>query len=224
MEGKGRNLIITDDGSHSIVLDGTAVSYHSLKGAIQESQHVFIGAGLKEALRIFPDQQLNILEMGFGTGLNAFLTAIATLRSEAPIRYWGLEAYPLDMSLAVALNYPEQLGHEDLFNNIQLAPWNAQAPIHENFILRKETTDLLNYTTVDRFHLVYFDAFAPEVQPELWTEDVFQQLANLMQPGAILTTYCSKGSVRRAMEVAGLQVEKLSGPPGKREMVRARKA
>jgi tRNA U34 5-methylaminomethyl-2-thiouridine-forming methyltransferase MnmC len=178
---------------------------------------------LNRALQTFPGQQVNILEMGFGTGLNAFLTANATLTSPVPIRYWALEAFPLEMSLAVALNYPEQLGHEDLFNNIQLAPWNAQAPIHENFILRKEAVDLLSYKTADRFHLVYFDAFAPEVQPELWTEAVFRQLATLMYERAILVTYCSKGSVRRAMKAAGLQVEKIPGPPGKREMVRARK-
>jgi tRNA U34 5-methylaminomethyl-2-thiouridine-forming methyltransferase MnmC len=223
MIGGERSLFITDDGSHSVIIEELNVSFHSKHGAIQESQHVYINAGLHEALRAFPHQRLNILEVGFGTGLNAFLTAIETKENPAPIRYWGIEAYPLDMGMAVALNYPDQLGHEDLFNTIQLAPWNAQAPVHENFILLKQAEDLMEYDCKDRFHLIYFDAFSPEAQPEIWTEEVFQKLFACTCPRGMLVTYCSKSVVRKAMQAAGWKVEKLAGPWGKREMIRAKK-
>jgi tRNA U34 5-methylaminomethyl-2-thiouridine-forming methyltransferase MnmC len=223
MRAGERNLIITDDGSHSIQVEDMNVCYHSKHGAIQESKHVFIKAGLHEALQTFPHQRLNILEVGFGTGLNAFLTAIETKENSAPIRYWGIEAFPLEMSTAVALNYPDQLGNEDLFNAIQLAPWSVQVPVHEQFILLKHAEDILSFDCKDRYHLIYFDAFSPEAQPELWTEDVFRKLFECTLTRGMLVTYCSKSAIRRSMQAAGWKVEKIQGPWGKREMVRAKK-
>lgn len=221
MNSSQRQLILTDDGSHSVVMRDMNVTYHSTHGAIRESQHVFIGAGLNRVKEIFPHEPLHMLEMGFGTGLNAFLTAIEAYRHPYPISYSAIEAYPLEMATAAALNYPDYLGHEDIFSNLHVAPWNAAVSIHDSFSIYKLATDLLDYTCRDKFHLIYFDAFAPEAQPQLWTEAVFHKLAGCMHPGGILVTYCSKGIVRRAMQAAGWQVAKLPGPPGKREMVRA---
>ncbi len=223
MAAEGRKLIITDDGSHSVLVEETGITYHSRHGAIRESQHVFINAGLRAVQQAFPGELISLLEVGFGTGLNAFMTAIDAVTSDHPVRYTALDAYPLELGTSILLNYPEQLGHEDLFNGIQLATWNALAPIHERFALHKISTDLLQFTCREQFQLIYFDAFAPEVQPELWTQEVFSQLADCTQPGGLLVTYCSKSTARRAMQAAGWQVEKLAGPPGKREMVRARK-
>lgn len=216
-----RRLIETEDGSHTVLVEDSGVTYHSTHGAIQESQHVFIQAGLHAAQKAFPGEHLRILEMGFGTGLNAFMTAIEALRSDVPIRYTAIEAFPLALATAISLNYPERLGHEVLFNAIHLATWNSLSHIHETFSIKKRDKDLLHYQPAEQQHLIYFDAFAPEAQPELWTEAVFAKLAEHTIAKGILVTYCSKGKVRRAMQAAGWKVEKLPGPPGKREMVRA---
>jgi tRNA U34 5-methylaminomethyl-2-thiouridine-forming methyltransferase MnmC len=182
---------------------------------------VFIEAGLHAVQKSFPGEHLRILEMGFGTGLNAFMTAIEALRSDVAIRYTAIEAFPLDLATAISLNYPEQLGHEGLFNAIHLATWNTLSHIHETFNLKKREVDLLHFMPAEKYHLIYFDAFAPEAQPELWTEAVFAMLAENTEEHGLLVTYCSKGIVRRAMQAAGWKVEKLPGPKGKREMVRA---
>jgi tRNA U34 5-methylaminomethyl-2-thiouridine-forming methyltransferase MnmC len=201
-------------------MEASGVTYHSTRGAIQESQHVFMEAGLHAVRKIFPEQPLNILEMGFGTGLNAFMTAIEALHS-SPIYYTSLETSPLPPDVAGALNYYDRLGHGALFTDIQQAPWDTDVRIHDTFLLHKKIADLLSFSSELHYHLIYFDAFAPEAQPELWTEDIFRKLAACTTKGGMLTTYCSKGTVRRAMQAAGWKVEKLPGPPGKREMVRA---
>jgi tRNA U34 5-methylaminomethyl-2-thiouridine-forming methyltransferase MnmC len=221
MQDGRRTLILTDDGSHSILVRDLDVTYHSTHGAIQESIHVFIEAGLKAVGSVFPDKALSILEMGYGTGLNVFLTALETLEYQQPVRYLGLEAFPLEMGTAASLNYPDRLGHEEIFNTIQIAPWGSPVSVHDHFSILKMAVPLESYVCMDRFHLVYFDAFAPEAQPQLWTEAVFRRISQCMCPGGALVTYCSKGDVRRALTQAGWRVEKLKGPPGKREMVRA---
>lgn len=221
MKDGRRKLILTDDGSHSILVRDLDVTFHSTHGAIQESMHVFINAGLMAVREAFPDMPLSILEMGYGTGLNAFLTAIETRNFRHPVRYLGLEAFPLEMGTAASLNYPDQLGHEELFNTIQIASWGSPVSVHDYFSISKQAISLEAYLCMDRFHLIYYDAFAPEAQPQLWTEEVFRKLSQCMYPGGALVTYCSKGDVRRAMQRAGWRVEKLKGPPGKREMVRA---
>ncbi|MCU7548516.1 tRNA (5-methylaminomethyl-2-thiouridine)(34)-methyltransferase MnmD [Chitinophagaceae bacterium LB-8] len=218
-----REIIVTKDGSHTVAIPEMNVTYHSHHGAIQESMHVFIETGLVYLLSQ-PEQQktqLRIFEMGFGTGLNAFLTAIEGEKRKAHIYYTAVEKYPLSVVEANSLNYQLVLGQQDLFERLHHCPWGVDHTINKYFTLRKEQTDILSFTAQESFHLVYFDAFAPSAQPELWTEDVFRKLFDIMVEGGVLVTYCSKGSVRRAMQAAGFVVTKLAGPPGKREIVRA---
>lgn len=221
MNDQARILMLTEDGSHTVSVPGMNVTFHSRHGAIQESRHIFLEAGLSYACERFPAQAISILEIGFGTGLNAFLTAIEAKKREFHVHYTSIESNPLEMGMAAALNYPDQLGSEELFSEIQHASWNEVQKIHEHFILRKAFTTLAGFDSREKYHLVYFDAFAPEAQPELWTEQVFRQIGFLMHEGGLLVTYCSKSVVRRAMQAAGWTVTKIPGPKGKREMVRA---
>jgi tRNA U34 5-methylaminomethyl-2-thiouridine-forming methyltransferase MnmC len=216
-----RKIITTGDGSHSIFIPDLNVTYHSINGAIQESKHVFIEAGLNFILSNSKSQTLNIFEMGFGTGLNAFLTAIEADKRKLKIHFTALEKFPVSVEEVKALNYTEHLQQPELFQKIHTCEWNEEVTISECFSLRKEKASLLNYLTSQLFNLIYYDAFAPAAQPELWTNEIFQKLFGLLQPNGVLVTYCSKGNVRRAMIAVGFKVEKLKGPPGKREMVRA---
>lgn len=219
-----RAIISTKDGSHTVQVPGWNVTYHSHHGAIQESMHVFIEAGLVPMLTQPTSQPLHIFEMGFGTGLNAFLTAIEAGKHRKPIHYTAIEQFPLSKKEASELNYPTILHHNNLFQKIHECGWKEDVPISDFFTLRKENADLVNYSTDQQFNLVYYDAFAPSAQPELWTEKVFQKLFSRLAEDGMLVTYCSKGDVRRAMKAAGFTVEKLPGPRGKREMVRATRA
>lgn len=220
-----RNLILTKDGSHTIAIPSMNVTYHSMHGAIQESLHVFIEAGLKS---MSPHSRLEarIFEMGFGTGLNALLTLAEADNMPWPVHYTAVELFPLEQGELQSLNYCEQLNRPELqpvFEDLHAAGWEKETQIKQNFTLLKLRSSLLNLPALPPFDLVYFDAFAPAAQPELWTPEVFRILYDLLLPGGILVTYCSKGDVRRAMQSAGFQVEKIPGPPGKREMVRARR-
>ncbi len=221
-----RELVPTTDGSHTVAIPAMQVTYHSHHGAIRESMHVFIGAGLQPALEI-SNEELSILEMGWGTGLNGLLTFRHTAALPNEIHYHSLEQYPLEPEIITALNYCEQLGEPQLqqvFEQMHTSPWNEEVKITDHFFLQKIKTDLLSFQPVRSYHVIYFDAFAPTAQPELWTQEVFEKLFAAMHPGGILVTYCSKGIVRRAMQAAGFTVEKIPGPPGKREMVRATKS
>jgi tRNA U34 5-methylaminomethyl-2-thiouridine-forming methyltransferase MnmC len=219
-----RKLIITEDGSHSIVMPALNVSYHSIHGAIQESKHVFIEAGLNHVLKNYHPQQLHILEMGFGTGLNVLLTAIEAEKQKINIHYTAVEEFPISIDEAKSLNYPELLQHKDLFQNVHQSEWDRDVVISEHLTIRKEKVNLINFSVNNQFHLIYYDAFDPTAQPELWTKEVFEKLFRILYQNGILVTYCSKGDVRRAMMSAGFTVKKLPGPPGKREMLRAMKA
>lgn len=216
-----RHLQLTADGSHTIQIDDLQVTYHSKHGAIQESQHVFIDAGIAYLHQMNHLSELRILEMGFGTGLNALLTAIFSAQMDMRIHYHSIEAFPLTMDEVSSLNYGHLLQQESVFSQLHTAEWNVATTIHPKFELYKHHCKLNAFTTEEKFNLVYYDAFAPTAQPELWTVEVFQQLYQCLATGGILVTYCSKGVVRRAMEAAGFRVTKLQGPPGKREMVRA---
>lgn len=216
-----KEIILTEDGSHSLALPQLNVTYHSVHGAIQESKHVFIEAGLKCFLNQSTPQPLTIFEMGLGTGLNAFLTAIEAEKHHRKIGYTAVELFPVSIGETRTLNYPQQLGHEELFKKIQECDWNEEILISEFFTLRKENTSLLSYTTAQQYNLIYYDAFAPNAQAELWTKEVFEKLFSMLVEKGILVTYCSKGDVRRAMIAAGFKIEKLKGAPGKREMSRA---
>jgi tRNA U34 5-methylaminomethyl-2-thiouridine-forming methyltransferase MnmC len=219
-----RNLIVTKDGSHSVAIPEWKVFYHSLHGAIKESLHVYIYAGLQHWLEEHPAAaQCRVFEMGFGTGLNALLTAQEAARLQRKIIYETVEAYPLEIPIIQQLNYCELLKQPDwqpVFESLHTGEWNKEQPITDLFSFKKTNSLLTEFTVSAPIDVIYYDAFAPSAQPELWTEAVFSQLLKMLAPEGILVTYCSKGAVRRAMQAAGFLVEKIAGPPGKREMIR----
>lgn len=208
---------ITKDGSSTLFSDRFDQHYHSIHGAVQESQHVFLEMGLAECQQVEP---IRVLEMGFGTGLNALMTA---MQAAMPVHYISLEAYPISPEQTSDLNYGKLLQAKELFDALHAAAWNTTVEITPDFSLEKRLGLLQEFEGTSDIDLVYWDAFAPGAQPELWTESVFSRVLGWMNPGGILTTYCAKGDVRRAMIAAGWNVEKVPGPPGKREMLRARR-
>ena len=214
-------LKLTEDGSHTLFVREIDECYHSTHGAIQESRHIFIEAGLKQCQK----KEIRILEIGFGTGLNAFLTLLEAEGSDTLIHYTTLELNPVELETALFLNYPEKLAPDKrpYFEKMHTGGWNEEIPVTPFFILNKIETDFTGFVFEDRCDVVYFDAFSPEKQPEMWSEALFENIYSHCNAGAILTTYCAKGIVRRAMQAAGFVVERLPGPPGKREMLRARK-
>lgn len=219
-----RKIILTEDGSQSIAIPEMNVIYHSIHGAIQESKHVFIEAGLKYLLNRNVTECIDILEVGFGTGLNALLTAIEVERRGTSVYYVALDAFPISMQEAQSLNYCQQLDRKDLqedFIRMHECGWNKSIAVTENVLMHKSNSTLQQFESKTKFNLIYYDAFAPAAQPELWTKEIFQKLFLLLHQNGILVTYCSKGDVRRAMAAAGFTVKKLPGPPGKREMLRA---
>lgn len=218
-----KEIIQTADGSHTVSIPEMKVMYHSHHGAVQESVHVFIEAGLRCYRFRYPNAPLSVFEMGFGTGLNAFLTAIEAEKTKTTVRYAAVETAPLSSNEIAALNYADALGHAGLFQALHQSNWNEDRTLSEYFTLQKEQADLRLYETAQRFNVMYYDAFAPSAQPELWTQAIFEKLFAMLEPGGVLVTYCSKGDVRRAMLAAGFVVEKLPGPKGKREMLRAEK-
>jgi tRNA U34 5-methylaminomethyl-2-thiouridine-forming methyltransferase MnmC len=218
-------LFLTEDGSHSVLSETFGIAYHSKHGAIQETQHVFIGAGLKYALA--QDlKEVSVLEIGFGTGLNALMTFLEAQNWDVKINYTTLEAYPLPLEQVYKLNYVEKLdAHEHMttFEAMHTLNWAEMHPLSKNFNFTKLLMDFTNVNFKNQFDVIYFDAFAPEAQPHLWDVDMMQKMYNALKINGILTTYCAKGSFKRAMKTTNLTIEKLAGPPGKREMTRALK-
>lgn len=219
-----KEIIQTADGSHTVSIPEKNVTYHSVHGAIRESMHVFIEVGLRYLQSKLPEKQINLFEMGFGTGLNAFLTAIQAIQTKTIIHYTTVETAPLSDKEVGLLNYPKTLGHEAIFRKLHSCDWEEMVSINEFFCIRKVNIDLFNHASNQQFNLIYYDAFAPSAQPQLWTKELFGKLYNMLVPTGVLVTYCSKGDVRRAMMAAGFTVKNLPGPPGKREMLRAEKA
>ena len=215
-----RQIILTKDGSPTIEVPDMHVTYHSVHGAVQESMHVFIQTGLHFA-KPSKEKIFRILEMGFGTGLNSLLSWKEAQENNWHIHYTALELFPLNKQEALSLNYATDPQTGEAFTQMHGADWDQEVMIGPLFTLLKHHTSLQDYPGAEPFHLVYFDAFAPSAQPELWTVGIFEKLYRLLHPGGILVTYCSKGDVRRAMKSAGFLVEKVPGPPGKREIVRA---
>lgn len=214
------NIRQTGDGSSTVFSSIFGETYHSIHGAIAESMHVFINAGLLISLKT----QLNIFEVGFGTGLNAFLTATVAEKSNLKIKYQSLEKFPISIDIIKNLEYPGLLIANNLiFTALHTSPWNKETQITPNFSLHKLYGDLLEIDIPKNIDLVYFDAFSPESQPELWSENVFRKLYDNMNPGGIIVTYCAKGIVRRTLRDIGFTMERLAGPPPKREMLRGRK-
>ena len=213
-------LLLTADGSHTAVNKEFDKPYHSIHGAYQESQRVYIELGLLAAFVKFPEEELRIFEMGFGTGLNTLLTAHEATTHQRRVHYTAIDAYPMAAEDTSRLNFDEQLG-TSLLPAIHDSPWNEPVRIAPYFTLTKIECLLQEWHTTDRFHLIYYDAFAPTAQPELWEPEIFVQLAALLLPGGMLTTYCSRSYVQRNMRAAGLTVEKHSGPMHKRDIIRA---
>lgn len=213
----------TADGSDTLFVPALNEHYHSVNGAIQESNHVFIEAGLKQLSK----DNIKILEIGFGTGLNAFLTLLYAGKNNKEIFYTGLELYPLSLDLIQQLNYTQKLDESEkkLFLKMHDVAWGQSEKITNSFQLAKYKRDF-SILDIDLgiFDLIYFDAFAPDKQSEMWTQDIFDYLYQHTSEGGILTTYCAKGIVRRMLQQSGYLVERLPGPPGKREMLRATKS
>jgi tRNA U34 5-methylaminomethyl-2-thiouridine-forming methyltransferase MnmC len=210
----------TADGSFTLRSAQLGEQYHSVHGAVQESRHVFLEAGLFATSR----SEVDVLEVGLGTGLNALLTALETRAGDRIVRYTALEPFPLEHTAIAALDHPALCGHPEeraAFEAFMTAAPGTCTTVHPRFGFRQLPLSVLELDLEDTFDLVYYDAFGPATQPELWTAEAFRRVARAMRPGAILVTYCAKGDVRRAMLAEGLTTERLPGPPGKREMLRA---
>ncbi len=222
-----RNIILTDDGSSTIYFPEWDEHYHSKHGAIQEAYHVFMDKGLYHLNTEQPNlTAISILEIGFGTGLNAFITYLEAKKRALIIDYVGVEAYPIEAEDITLLNYVSQLKAEQndsIFQKLHTSEWEKSSIISDHFNLMKRKQFFSDITDENTFNLIYFDAFGARVQPDLWTEEIFEKMYTALKPEGILTTYAAKGSVRRAMQTVGFTVERLEGPPGKREMLRATK-
>jgi len=217
-----RKIIVTADGSSTIHLPEWDENYHSKHGAIQEAKHVFIKSGLS----LFTEQNISVLEIGFGTGLNGFITFLEAPKRKLIIDYVGVEAYPVSAEEIEKLNYVSELNAEEfkeVFSEMHLQKWDGKNKLSSNFSLTKRKQFFDEIKDENTFDLIYFDAFGARVQPELWTEEIFEAMYKSLKNGGVLVTYCAKGSVRRAMLKVGFSIEKLAGPPGKREMLRATK-
>ncbi len=216
-----RHIVTTADGSHTIVIPEMDEHYHSVNGAITESKHVFINAGLKKLIQ----KNVSVLEIGFGTGLNALLTFQASMNENIAVNYTAIEKYPLSESEFKKMNYSELTGkaRTNGFRKMHECEWNQWVNITPNFSIYKAKTDfrLFKLETTGPFNLVYFDAFAPGKHPDLWTKEVFSKIFDHCMPGTVFVTYCAMGKVRRNLTETGFEVERIPGPPGKREMLRA---
>jgi len=221
--GPSVELKITGDGSHTLFVPGLQEHYHSIFGAIAESRHIFLEAGFNYIYK--PFKKISILEIGFGTGLNALLTYCESEVTDCQVKFTTIELNPLNEDIYSRLNYPEFInfsGSHEVFLHLHNLPWNFWNPLTENFSLLKINTSLEAYhPKKEVFDLVYFDAFGPDVQPEMWTEEVFNKMAFGLKKHGVLVTYSTKGTVKRNLKEAGFSLEKLPGPQGKREILRA---
>jgi len=221
-----RELLKTNDGSTTIHLPDLNEQYHSKHGAIGESIHVFLKMGLEHVKATRKLDEINILEIGFGTGLNALLTFFGAKSKELKINYTTVEAYPVLISEWKAMNYGElvdELEGEGVFEKMHTVDWEKEFQLSKEFSICKQEKKFEDIVDINKYDLVYFDAFGARVQPELWTESIFDIMFKSMKKNGVLVTYSAKGSARRAMQAVGFKVERLEGPPGKREMLRATK-
>lgn len=216
------NLFETQDGSHSIFSDQFGVSYHSKYGAIQETQHVFINAALR--LKALLQKEIHILDIGFGTGLNAYMTLLEAIKRDLQIHYTAIEAYPISYQKALSLNYSSLLNSQEQHNDfleMHEEDWEEAIEINEHFQFIKHLRKFEEIDFTNQFDIIYFDAFAPNAQPELWEAELLGKMYQALKPEGVLVTYCAKGVVKRTLKAVGFEIESLKGPPGKREMTRA---
>jgi len=211
--------VVTSDGSHTLYVPEMNEHYHSVHGAVQESEHIFIRNGFM----FCKADPLPILEIGLGTGLNALLTAKESCKATRKVLYTAVEKYPLDPEITNNLNHHEFAGAagKALFRSVHSSPWGVFNPVCSNFHLLKIKADFTASEISGKYNLFYFDAFGPDKQPEMWTPDVFEKISALSEKGAVLVTYSAKGEVKRNLRKCGFEVTLLPGPPGKRQMIRA---
>ena len=217
-----REIIQTHDGSTTIHIEQWDECYHSKFGAIQEAQHVFI----KNGLSLFENKTISILEIGFGTGLNAFITFLESQKLNQSIDYVGVEAYPVSPEEVLLMNYVPALRAENergVFDKMHECNWEEQIILRNDFVFTKRNQFFQDINDLEKFDLIYFDAFGYRVQPELWSTAIFEKMYKALKPNGILVTYAARGVIKRSMVEVGFTVEKLAGPPGKREMFRASK-
>ncbi len=212
------DLITTKDGSHTLYRPDLDESYHSAYGAIQESQHIFIQSGFLAV----PKNNIQVFEMGFGTGLNVLLTILKATDLKKAVKYYSIEKFPVSPELVAQLNYSVILspGFHGIFKTIHHSGWDKDIGIGK-VILHKIHSDILEYTIPAGNDLVYYDAFSPEKEPDLWSENIFRKIYDSMTTGGVFVTYSAKGEVRRNLISVGFRVEKLDGPPGKKHILRA---
>jgi tRNA U34 5-methylaminomethyl-2-thiouridine-forming methyltransferase MnmC len=212
-------IITTSDGSHTIYVPELNEHYHSVHGAVQESNFIFIETGFCRCSA----NPVNIFEIGFGSGLNALLTALKCMESEREVNYTSIEKFPLEESILSSLNHHIFAGESGklLFDQIHSAPWNRQVNICNNFNIKKIKGDITTYPLSGMYDLIYFDAFGPDKQPEMWTTEIFERISSVTAKNGSLVTYSAKGDVKRNLKACGFEVTRLPGPPGKRQIIRA---
>ena len=216
------NVIPTADGSHTLMNTTLQETYHSVHGALQESSYVFLEQGLANWRLRNPTGEIRILEVGFGTGLNTLLTLLYANKNKYSVYYVSWEMHPLEPAIVQQLNYGELTGAGDFFEQIHEAAWDKAIPITPFFALFKHFGDFVHDSLPKTsFDIIYYDAFAPSKQPEMWTVDILKKATTMLNPGGVWVSYCAKGQVKRDLASLGLAVETLPGPPGKKEMTRA---
>ena len=216
-----RKIVETEDGSSSIFSEEINEHYHSIHGARNESQHVFIDYGIAQ---IKNKELIRVLEVGYGTGLNALLTAIYALENKIKVEYYGIESSPLSKEILRSLAFAKENSEENLYFDIVEVEWNKLLSIHDYFKINKIDKRIQDYNSEKNyFDIVYFDAFSPDAQPEMWTKEIFSKITNSMKTNSLLTTYSVKGEVKRNLKACGMQIKKCPGPKGKREILNALK-
>jgi tRNA U34 5-methylaminomethyl-2-thiouridine-forming methyltransferase MnmC len=213
-------IILSGDGSHTLISPIFQTAYHSHHGAITESEVVFIGAGLA-FLQSQGYQNLRVFEMGFGTGLNAILAKIWSEKEKISIKYHTVEAYPVPLEVISQLNYTNIIGHQQDFISIHTSSWGDEHMISDHFVFCKWQSTIESLELNELFDAIFFDAFSPSFQPHLWEEKNIKKMYDLLRQGGVLTSFCAQGAFKRHLKAVGFIVEALPGPPGKREMTRA---
>ena len=216
----GKRIIVeTEDGSSSIFSEDINEHYHSIYGARNESQHVFIDYGIAQ---IKEKKNIRVLEIGYGTGLNALLTAVYALENNVKVEYYGVEAFPLSKEISMSLTFAKENSEKNLYIDIVEVEWNKLVSIHDYFKINKIDKRIQDCNfEKDFFDVVYFDAFSPDAQPEMWTKEIFSKITNSMKTNSLLTTYSVKGEVKRNLKACSMHIEKCPGPKGKREILNA---
>ena len=216
-----REVILTADGSKTIYIPEMDENYHSTNGAFQEAMHVFIQNGIRKRIS---NDEITVFEMGFGTGLNALLTLVEGVNSTRRINYIGIEAYPVELELIKEINYESLVNEQfnESFSMMHSLSWEQKHILHPNFTFQKIHLKIQDYQPLNSsVDLIFFDAFGPKVQKEVWTIDVLKKMHDMLKPNGILVSYCAMGQMKRDLKSLGFKVEGLPGPPGKREMTRA---